>query len=94
MQRLLLLSVLAPLFAGVAFAQESTPAPVATAPVAPVVIHPAVTLVDFDDLSVNASGEKPSMSLVTEVSRPGFNPLIHLRGDFADEMQAEAGWVR
>jgi hypothetical protein len=67
----------------VAFAQSSPePAP------------PKPIEIDFNELGVHATAEKPSFVLITETLHGDHKPLIVLRGDFNDLMRESADEVR
>jgi hypothetical protein len=56
--------------------------------------YQAVSHIDFEKLDVLASLEGPSLDLLAETKREGFNPLIRLRADFGDMMEQSVDEVR
>ena len=58
------------------------------------VVYKKVYELDFDGLRVDATAEKPNGVLILEAPRPVFNPLVHLRDHFNDELAESTRQVR
>lgn len=52
----------------------------------PEIIYEDETIIDFEEVSVEASIQKPEGTLITEMPRSPFNPLIRVRDNFNEEM--------
>ncbi len=58
------------------------------------VIYQAVTEIDIEALAIEATLQRPPLSLVAEQKRMGFPPMIKLRTDFAVEMSESVDQIR
>lgn len=85
----------------VPLAAQAQSAPGAEAPtgeevptLTPNVVYAKTTEVDFVEINVSASVEKPSGALVAGTMRGAFGPMIELRSNFNTEMKSSIDDVR
>jgi hypothetical protein len=52
------------------------------------------TEIDFEAVDVNGELVKPSGSLLVDRKRASFNPLIHIRTDFNEEMKESVDEIK
>jgi hypothetical protein len=58
------------------------------------VIYQQKTEIDFEDLNIEGTFEKPQSALVLERKQASFNPLIKLRTDFNDKIEENTEEVK
>ncbi len=88
--RFLFTAGLAAIFAGPAFAQDTTE----TDDSGRKVTYKQKTEIDFEGLDVNGELVKPSSALVLDRKKANFNPLIKIRQDFNPEMEQSIDEVK
>ena len=74
------------LFIGTAYADEEKNEPV--------VVYKQKTEIDFEGVEVEGQLLKPNAAVITERQIAKFNPLIKLRTDFDDEMNATVNEIK
>jgi hypothetical protein len=58
------------------------------------VVYATRTELEFDSVELDARVVRPDVVLLPEPRRPGFTPLIRLRADFRDTIDAGTAGVR
>jgi hypothetical protein len=58
------------------------------------VVYKNKTEIDFEDLEIEGTLQKPQSALVLERKKAQFNPLIQLRANFNAEMQESVDEVK
>ena len=61
---------------------------------APTVVHAPQTAIDFEDLEIEGTLDRPSGAYVLSPRRADFNPMILLRTDFEAELAQSVAEVR
>lgn len=82
------------LSSGTAFAQDDEGGSEGTDSSGRKVIYKSKTEIDFEGLEVAGELVKPSGALLLDRKRASFNPLIKLRTDFNEEMDASVDQVK
>ena len=62
--------------------------------VEPIIMYSSKTLIDFEGSEVKGEIVSPNGSVVSEPIRPDFNPLLKLRYDFQDELNASVNLIK
>jgi len=84
----------AALFAAPAFAQDPPATTVETLEDGTQVQRPGVQRIDFNEVDVNATADRPSVDLIGARTSAVFAPMIKVRHDFNAEMEASVRSVK